>query len=191
VAGELVEAHNAGEGAAALTVAGIFFDAAEVNPLGLTFSGANPANITGDTVFDSLLQSASFGQLSVTTTFNIDALSPGRSYLAQFFVTDSRGSPCGAPCSARVVTLSDGVNSLTSGPIGLGYAFTGTFTASGATQQVVFSGDVVPYLNAWQLRDVTAPIPEPSISAFMLVGFALIGIAAGRYKHVTRPICQS
>ena len=173
--GSLVEAHNAGYNPPAMTAGGVLFDNVEINPLGFQFSGANPLNITGDASFDGLLDTASYWYGTVALT--IDGLTDGNSYLVQFFVTDSRvyGQP-------RTVTVSDGTNSLTSGFIDAGFAFTGMFTASGSTQDVLFSGlasENVPYLNAWQLRDVTA-VPEPSIIIVLAIGLAVLGLARRR-----------
>ena len=144
--GALVEAHNVGD-ATALAAGGVTFDALDVNTLGFTFTGANPLNIAGNANFDSILNSASYS--NTTVNYLVDNLVNGTPYLVQFFVADSR-----AAFGLRTVTYSDGVgNSLTSGPLGAGFAFTGQFTAIGTTQNIVISGsgpfgETVPYMNA-------------------------------------------
>lgn len=169
-AGVLVEAHNGGA-ASAFTAGGVLFDGLEPNILGLNFVGANPLNITGDTDFDNLLNSGTFGNNAV---HQIDGLTNGNNYLLQYFVTDNRGSVCGADCGSRTVTVDDGdLGTHTSPGIGDGYAFTGLFTATGVTQDVTFSGDVTGYINAWQLRDVSA-VPVPA--ALPLFASAIIGL---------------
>jgi hypothetical protein len=128
--------------------------------LGSTFSGADSTGLTGNSTFDTILDTGSFA--NGTTIFTIGGLVTGTNYLVQFFVADTRTI---VGVNTRTVTYSDGTNSLTSGPTGSGFVFTGTFTATGATQNVTISGsgpsgENVPYINAWQLRNVS--IPEPA-----------------------------
>jgi hypothetical protein len=182
----LVEAHNVGE-ATAIAAGGVTFDALDVNTLGSIFTGANPGNITGDASFDAILDSASFA--TTTVIYTIDGLTAGTTYQAQFFVADSRGT-LGLQ---RTVTVDDLMgNSLTSTTINLGFAFTGVFTATGPTQDVRFSGfasDIggqsVPYMNAWQLRDVSgtsvAGVPEPA-TVIIWAGLGLVA-AGGVYRR--------
>ena len=114
---------------ATLTVGGVTFTTVvdTTIPLGGGFTGANPGNVTTDANFDSLLNTASFGNATLTLT----GLTAGTLYQSQFFVTDSRGC-----CSSRTVTVNDGVgNLLTSPAIGNGYVFNGMFTADAATRR--------------------------------------------------------
>ena len=49
----------------------------------------------------------------------------------------------------------------------------GTFTADVPSQAITFSDGFLPYVNGFQLREVTAPvIPEPGTALF---GLALLG----------------
>lgn len=169
--GTLVEAHNVGSGAGAITAGTVLFDAAETNPLGAVFAGSNPTNITGDANFDAILNTASFAV--VPSTYTIDGLITGQNYLVQFFTADSRSC-----CFNRIATLDDGDGgTISSLAMGNGYAFTGTFTALGATQDINFawlSGHTtIPLINAWQLRTV----PEPGTLALFGLGLAGLGFA--------------
>jgi hypothetical protein len=181
--GTLVEAHNVGD-ATAIAAGGVTFDALDVNTLGIIFSGANPANITGNGNFDSILNSISYA--SGTVNYLVDNLVNGTPYLMQFWVADSRTIN---GVNLRTVTYSDGTNSFTSGPLGSGFVFTGTFTATGTTQNVVISGNSptgenFPYMNAWQLRNTTPNqpvVPEPA--SLTLWGLGALGCAIAGYRR--------
>lgn len=180
--GTLVEAHNAGLilfPPPAITAGGVLFDNLEVNTLGGGTSGFNSANITGDANFDLLLDSASFS--NVNTTYTIDGLVSGTPYLVQFFVADTRVGIG----DVRTVTVDDQLgNTLTSGFINQGFAFTGLFTATGSTQNIKFSGDGLgtsPYINAWQLRDQTGVSAVPEPASFVL--WLGLGFVALRKKY--------
>mgnify|MGYP001816490399 CR=1 FL=1 len=183
-AGTLIEAHNAGTGVEALLVGGVAFDTLEPLPLTYGFVGANPLSITGDTNFDKLLNTASYSNNFAVETYAIDGLVTGRKYLIQFFAADSRGC-----CGLRTVKADDKVgNTLTSTALNAGYVFTGQFTASGATREVSFSAggaaptgsNPVAYINAWQLRDVSAPVPVPATLALVCLG--LFGLGRSKRK---------
>ena len=186
--GTLVEAHNTGQ-ILPTTVAGILFDDTEVDPFGSSFTGATAAGLTGNAAFDLVLNSASFAVADRTLT--IDNLTIAADYLVQFFVADTRGF-C---CSARTVIVDDGEGGiLTSGALGVGYAFTGTFTASGTSEDIMFSGVAldlgesvsVPYLNAWQLRQLpgASQVPEPSTLMLMSIGLVGLGWMGRRRQKI-------
>ncbi|MFM8494192.1 MAG: beta strand repeat-containing protein [Planctomycetia bacterium] len=95
------------------------------------------------------------GQMTLTLT----SLTPGRSYMLQTWVGDTRGA-----AAARRQTLTGGA--LTSGTMlfnstgadgGNGSFVVGNFVADSTSQTVTITGspDAVPMLNAFQLRDVT------------------------------------
>jgi hypothetical protein len=180
--GQLVEAHNVGSSPPALNVGGVLFDnnAADNNPLGTTIAGVVNLPLTGNATYDSLLDSASYAVSPVT--YVIDGLVSGTRYLVQFFVADTRTDGL---ANTRTVTYSDGGGStLTSTPLGGGFAFTGIFIATGATQSVVISGNGpnngnVAYINAWQLRN--ASVPEPA--SLTLWGLGALGLSIAGYRR--------
>jgi len=179
--GSLVEAHNTGSGAAAITAGGVLFDAAETNFFsgGGNASAFNPKFVTGDADFDEILRTGSFFNGGALQTYTIDGLMSGNSYLVQFFVVDSRSSATSSS-SGNSLTISDDMSgTLTSGAYFNGYAFTGTFVAMGTTQDVGFTGvqcgtcsNPFSLMNAWQLRDTTdiASVPEPATLALVAFG---------------------
>ena len=194
--GALVEAHNVGT-PASITAGGVIFDDLESQPFPWpqSFVGATTGGLTGDSNFDSILNSLVFDGFSFASgsvEMTIDNLTIGSSYLVQFFAADTRSC-----CTQREVTVDDlelNGNSLT-GSIGAGFVFTGAFIASANTQAVLFSGhdpllgnncDVLgacPYLNAWQLRETAqAQVPEPSIIALFAVGLFGLGFARRKVR---------
>jgi len=188
-AGFLVEAHNVGDSSAAPIAAGsVSFDELAANPFGNENTGFvlpyTPV-FTGNAAFDVVLDSASWWWV-VPVDLTLTGLTPGDSYLAQFFVADTR--EC---CIARTVIVSAG-NSSESGALSAGWVFTGTFVADATTQTVTFSGtgpvgiNGAPYLNASQLRNITATdrgidaVPEPATLVLCGIGAML---AASRLRR--------
>lgn len=165
--GTLVTAQNTG-GGGPVTVNGVTF-AAGGSPLGGGFVGANPGNLTSDANLNLLIDSSSFG----TTPLVLTGLTPGDDYEFQAFITDNRSC-----CSGRTVELVDGIaNSVTTAGIGVPQFVLGTFTAAGTEQTIFFNGsEGFGYLNAFQLRNVTAAIPEPAtLALWSVVGLAVFG----------------
>jgi MYXO-CTERM domain-containing protein len=64
---------------------------------------------------------------------------------------------------------------------GVGQFVVGTFVADATTQAIAFSGgNVINLANAYQLRDVTVVVPEPTGALLALLG--LIGLVASRRR---------
>jgi hypothetical protein len=172
--GTLVTAQNTG-GGAAVTVNGVTFNPGG-NPLGNGFTGANPGNLTSDANLNALLDSSSFGTVPVVLT----GLTPGDDYEFQAFITDNRSC-----CSGRTVQLVDGIaNSVTTAGIGTPQFVLGTFTAAGTEQTIFFNGsENFGYLNGFQLRNVTAAVPEPkALLTWSLAGLTLLGTMVARLQ---------
>jgi hypothetical protein len=179
-AGTFVEAHNVGD-ATALAAGGITFDAAAASPFANIFGDFLFIPLTGDAAFDAVLDSGSWE--SGPKVLTLTGLTVGRSYLTQLFVADTRYFCCGD----RTVTVTAG-NSATSGALLSGWVFNGTFTADAITQAITFTGapDGYAYLNASQLRDITATgrdlnaVPEPATLVLCSIGAML---AASRLRR--------
>ncbi len=174
--GTLVDAQNTG-GGPATTVAGITFNPGG-NPLGSGFTGANPGNVIGDVDFDALLNTASYSFNGLTLT----GLTPGDDYEFQGFITDNRSC-----CSGRTVDIADGIgDAITTGGIGTPQFVLGTFTAEDDNQTIFFGGADVGYLNAFQLRNVTAAtVPEPSaVAVWLIAGAIAFGFGLVRMRSV-------
>jgi hypothetical protein len=119
-----------------------------------------------------------------TLTLQMNDLTDGQAYLAQFWCNESRGI---VSVETRTGKISMGAETAsvdyntTNSDGGLGQWATFSFTASGTSQSFVFegvSGDYyVPIVNAVQLRAV----PEPATLGFVAAG-ALVIVAASRRR---------
>jgi hypothetical protein len=188
--GAFVEAHNVGD-VTPIAAGPITFDGAGTDPFGNTYADFLEVGLTGNAAFDSVLDSGSWAD--GPANYHISGLTIGNSYLAQFFVADTR--EC-CNYNARTVTVTAG-NSSTSGLLGAGWVFNGTFVADATTQDVSFDGghgfpddNVYAYLNAYQLRDITASgrgvdidaVPEPATLVLCSVGVLFAATRLRRRK---------
>jgi len=185
LAGSLVRAVNLGAGAVSVTVGSetIPFDTIgttsdTIEQEGATANGGFYAGTTGDTNFDTVLDSFAYdhnppGPAELT----LNGLTPGQEYQIQLFASDDRSC-----CSTRTQNFSDALG----GPPSDTFAHSespltiGTFTAAGASQ-VVHINDVSTatkhVLNGYVLRAV----PEPS--SLLLTVFALAALAVVRRRR--------
>lgn len=115
---------------------------------------------------------------NVTATSFLSGLTAGNTYQVQFFAARS---DC---CATRTITFGDGEGNL-SAAVGYGSytSIVGSFVAGGTTQTIQFLDNTNnPVLNAYVLRDLTAPIPEPGTWALMTAGLLGLGSLARRRK---------
>jgi hypothetical protein len=114
---------------------------------------------------------------AITMTFG--GLSIGQPYLFQWWASNAGNIPPVSAVSASAtnsVTLDANITGTTGG---LGQFVTGTFTADGATQDIVLAGvGGQPLINAFQIRAV----PEPSTCAITLAGLACGGYLVRRRR---------
>ena len=131
---------------------------------------------TADNNYNTILQAAiySYGS-SISITWG--GMTPGDSYLLEFWVQDGRNSTT----AERSESLTGGANTSSalafgSGSTGPGQYILGTFVSDNTGTETLavnaFGGaDIGPsaQINLLQLRDIT-PVPEPSTLAFLATG---------------------
>jgi hypothetical protein len=149
--------------------------------LTITFSDSQfgtPNNI-GDAGWKAVIDSAAYTTGDVSAPTFLSGLTVGTTYQVQFF--SGRSYP---GLAGRLLRYGDGLGNF-SPEVSMGQnvftSMVGTFVADATTQHIVFDENVnLPTLNAYVLRDVTAPIPEPGTWALMLAGLAVCGALARR-----------
>lgn len=135
-----------------------------------TFFGA-VSNI-GDAGWRAVIDTAEYSTSGdVSAPGFLSGLTAGNTYQVQFFSGRAYSGLQG-----RLLKYGDGLGNF-SPEVSMGQnlfvSMVGTFVADGATQHIVFDENTnLPTLNAYVLRDVTAPIPEPGTWALMLAGLA-------------------
>ncbi len=204
--GTLVYAYNITENAAVspVTVNGVTFarfavgasdspvtvGAATLKPTAFfdgknTGLGSSAAPFVGLTsAYRTLLDRATTDYLSAQITLTLGGLTSGQSYLVQFWSNDSAALFWNA-ASDDTKTLFSAGNTVTldmnntNAEGGLGQWVTGTFVASGPTQDVTIGrvGASHLVLNAFQLRQ----IPEPS--SVVLLGCAGLSLVLARRRR--------
>lgn len=172
-----------------LVVNGVKFQAFSDLP-GLSTTGVNSgynayANPnTPDTNYNSLMQTAGYnGNGGGGITISWGGMTPGDTYLFQFWANDGRGN-------GRSETLTGGANTSASLVFGNfpGQYIIGTFVADNSGSETIalsgagsVNGDY-PQVNLLQVRDLT-PVPEPSTLGLLAAG---AGIALFGFRRKCR-----
>jgi hypothetical protein len=186
--GTLVEAIDLGGTGAAITVdptgLNITFTRVDSPFFLLSFADSGyffPNNI-GDAGWRAVIDTAEWvNGADVSAPTFLSGLTVGQTYQVQFF--SGRSYP---GLENRLLTFGDGLGN-NSPPVSQGenvfVSMVGTFVADGTTQHIVFDENTnFPTLNAYMLRDVTAPIPEPGTWAMWLAGAAVLGALTKRRR---------
>lgn len=185
--GTLVDARNMSQNQLTTTVNGVFFDIFPIPNGGNGISGLN--NIfafaynnaeSSDTAYGSsnlpysslslsyrtLLSSGAGSSTGNPLTLNLLGLTNGASYLFQWWTNDSGLAFGGVNTTTATATNSVTLDeNTTNSDGGMGQWVSGTFTATGTSQTITFSGPR-PAINAYQLRVV----PEPGSLSLLIFG---------------------
>ncbi len=174
---------NYGEGA--LTGSTFGGDGSPYGSGNAPFAALSPA-------YQTLLAGGSYNDGPQAVDINISGLTAGHNYQMEWWVNDSRnccgnnGRFEGASSSLANVDQSTPMNYNQSGNDGdLGHFVIGNFVADGTgLQNFVFTSPTQnEQINAFQIRDLTAPTPEPSSLVLCGLGAAgLILVARRRRK---------
>lgn len=176
--GTLVEAIDLGGSGAPITVdpsgLNLTFTRVDSPLFALSFadSGFGTPNNIGDAGWKAVIDTAEYSGGIVSAPTFLSGLTVGQTYQVQFF--SGRSYP---GLQGRLLKYGDGLGNF-SPEVSMGQnlfiSMVGTFVADAATQHIVFQENTgLPTLNAYVLRDVTAPIPEPGTWALMLAGLAV------------------
>lgn len=134
---------------------------------------------TSDANYNALLQYARFSNETTPVGFSWSGMTPGDTYLVEFWVQDGRNSIT----AERSETLTGGANTSAALAYGTGANGTspgqfiiGTFVADGTGSQTITvnpsgGADITAsaQINLFQVRDLTS-VPEPSTFAFLAAG---------------------
>ena len=135
---------------------------------------------TSDANYNTLLKYGRFSNESTPATFSWSGMTPGNTYLIQFWVNDGRNIG-----QSRTETITGGANtsaalSFGSDGSGPGQYIIGTFVANSSGGQTLtltaFSSGANPsaQVNLFQVRDITATVvPRPTITGIAVNGITL------------------
>ena len=197
--GSLVDARNFSQSQVSPTVNGVFFDIFPIPNGGNGISGFNNIVAFGynnsessdtaygstsapynslSTSYQTLLSSGAGSSSGNTLTLTLIGLTNGTPYLFQWWTNDSGLAFGGVNSTTATATNAVTLDENTTNAVGgMGQWVSGTFTASGTTQVITFSG-VRPEINAYQLRMV----PEPSTCVLGIAALAGLGFVTRRNK---------
>jgi len=135
--------------------------------------------------YQDVLRGAIFNGSTAPATFTLTGLTSGNNYLAQFFVNDSRNATSRNETLSGGTTLAFDTSPGAAGVGGEGQFAVATFTAD-ATSKATFTvtGNQVAQANAFQLRQVSAPVPEASSSVGLGILLALGALAMVARKRI-------
>lgn len=193
--------YNGDAASGGLVVNGVNFNAYSTLPgASNTFdngggNGTYASPNTSDNNYNNLLTAGAFGNTTNPYTISWTGMTPGHTYLVQFWVNDGRNSTV----NTRTETVTGGANTSApldygSGSSGPGQYVIGTLVAasSGAETLTLTPGPNIPsaQFNLLQVRDVTATASEPVIASTRISGGNLIfsgsnGTADGNYYVLT------
>jgi PEP-CTERM motif len=144
-------------------------------------SGFGTPNNIGDAGWSAVIDTAEYSSFNVSAPTFLSGLTVGATYQVQFF--SGRSYP---GLASRLLKYGDGLGGF-SPEVSMGQnvftSMVGTFVADAATQHIVFVENVnLPTLNAYVLREVAAPIPEPGTWALMLAGLLATGSLVRRQR---------
>jgi len=142
--------------ASSLAVNGVTFQNNSDLP-GFTITGFNasytgfPNPGTANNNYNTLLQSGAYEYPGPACTLGWDGMTPGHTYLVQVWVNGND--------AARTESLTGGANTSATINYEPGQSITGTFVATSGTETITLngaSGDDLPQVNLFQVRDLTA-----------------------------------
>lgn len=190
--GTLVTARNFSQTQVTPTVNGVFFDIYPISNGANAFFGITNVATFGfsnlessDTAYGSasapynslsasyqtLLSSGAGSSTGATLTLTLLNLTNGTPYLFQWWSNDSGLAYGGVNSTTATATNAVTLDENTTNAVGgMGQWAVGTFTASGTTQTISFSG-ARPEINGFQLRIV----PEPGAFALLACGGLVVG----------------
>ena len=137
---------------------------------------------TGNTNYNTLLESGAYEYPGPACTISWDGMTPGHIYLVEFWVNGNDTS--------RTETLTGGTNTSATINYEPGQYIIGTFVATGSGQETITlngePSDNYPQVNLVQVRDITVTASGPAIASTRISGGSLIfsgsgGTADGTY----------
>lgn len=184
------------------TTGGVTFTAGSPGTTGQSggYAGANPANLTGNATFDSILDTATFFGPGMAPPapgtgdlITLTGLTVGAQYTIQLFSVDNRlGSAGGSTIFDS--NLAGGGDDSALVNYNTGQFIIGTFTADAATQTVrAFSGGGgfdSGIINAFVLRQIVPEVNAANCAMpIALIGLVLLALVDRRKRLSGTPLC--